>query len=68
MRRAWAWALAVVVVAGGCQDEERAPPEDGLIPSPPSLQAAEAGRIEVVTLTEDQVSRLGIQTTGMHSG
>jgi cobalt-zinc-cadmium efflux system membrane fusion protein len=62
MRRAWAWALAVVVVAGGCQDEERAPPEDGLIPSPPSLQAAEAGRIEVVTLTEEQVSRLGIQT------
>jgi cobalt-zinc-cadmium efflux system membrane fusion protein len=62
MRRAGAWALALTVVAGGCEREEGAPPEDGLIPSPPSLQAAEAGRLEVVTLTEEQAGRLGIQT------
>lgn len=61
MRRAWARGLALMVAVVGCDQEEGAPPEDGLIPSPPSLQAAEAGR-EVVTLTDEQVARLGIQT------
>ena len=57
MRRAWAWGLALTVVLGACDREEGATPEDGLIPSPPSLQAAEAD-LQVVTLTEEQVARL----------